>query len=233
MKTKLWLFLTFCLILPLVFQPNPALAASPMKITSPQDVALNYGFIRDSADPQLVTAVVYPNLTSDDVTISTATWTFLLPAGTVTTPSIAEAPSIGSFNNINGAWNVQKVTPSLYASVGFDAAQLDGHDVYQAVLSPGSATPILSDGQPLPLFSFRIVEGCNEEGSLEILTNDSQLQQNLFDTLGANFNNQMSISVDGMLAMNQYAGNQPGGASLECSSGQSVGIRFFLPLVNR
>ena len=30
MKTKLWLFLTFCLIFPLVFQPNAALAAPAM-----------------------------------------------------------------------------------------------------------------------------------------------------------------------------------------------------------
>jgi hypothetical protein len=232
MKTKLWLFLAFCLIFPLVFQPNAALAAPSAELASPADVKLSYGLVRDSVDPQLFTAVVYPNFSSNDVTISTASFTFLLPSGTTTSPSIADAPAMGALNNVNGTWTVQKLTPSVYASVGFNAADLSGSDVYQAVLSPGSATPELVNGEALPLFSFRITDGCSD-GAVQILTNDSSVQQALFNSLGANFNNQMSMSVNGMPAMDQYTENNPGGTSVLCTVGQDANIRFFLPFVNR
>lgn len=232
MKTKLWLFLTFCLILPLFLHSNPALASAPLEVAVPQDVKLTYGFVRDSADPQLMTAVVYPNVSSGDVTISTATFTFLLPANTMTDPSIAEAPASGMLTNLTGVWIVQKVTPSLYASVGFNAADLDGRDVYQAVLNPGSANPTLTADQAIPLFSFRMPNGC-DNGSVELLTNDSPLQQSMLANLGANLNNQMSMSVNGMLTMDQYAGNTASGASLSCSFEGQATNKFFLPFVNR
>lgn len=232
MKTKLWLFLTFCLILPLVLQPNAAQAGTRMTVTAPQDVQITYGFIADSVDPQRFTAVLYPNVSAENSMISTATFTFLLPAGTVTTPSIADAPSTGSFESINGVWNVQKLTASLYASVGFNAADLAGQDLYQVVLAPGSAELAMTEGQPVPLFSFNIAGGCSD-GALEILTNDSPLQKTMLDTLGANFNNQIAMSVNGLPVVNQYVGNEAGAASLVCPGGQENNIRYFLPFVNR
>ncbi|MCB0116983.1 MAG: hypothetical protein KDD84_22945 [Caldilineaceae bacterium] len=228
MRSKLWLFLTFVLVLPLVLQSNPALAA----VNAPQDVKLTYGFVQDSADTQLLTAVVYPNISSEDAILSTAVFTFLLPAGTQTSPSIPEAPASAAFTDITGIWTVQKVTPALYASVGFDAADLQGRDVYQAVLSPGSATPALVADQAVSLFSFRLPNDCIGAG-IEVLANDSAIQQALLASIGANFNNQMSMSVDGTPAMDQYAGNHVSGANLSCPGGTEISNTYYLPLVQQ
>jgi hypothetical protein len=70
---------------------------------------LHTDFTQAPGDPQLVTAVAYPNFTSNDVTIATALFTFLLPAGTVTLPAIPPAPATGSFTDINGDWDAQLV----------------------------------------------------------------------------------------------------------------------------
>lgn len=231
MRTKFWLLLTLVLTLSLVLQSNAALAASSTAVASSKDVQLTYGFIQDSADPQLVTAVVYPNVSSEDVMMSTAIFSFLLPAGTETAPMVPDAPAMGEFTNVTGVWTAQKLTPALYAGVGFDAVDLQGRDVYQVVLSPGSAAPTLRAGEPLALFSFRLPSNCSGAG-VEVLTNDSAIQQALRNSIGANFNNQMSMSVDGTPAMDQYAGNHATGASLVCPGGAQNATNFFyLPFV--
>ena len=63
---------------------------------------VNYGFLQNAGEPLEITAVAYPSYTSNDVTISTAVFTFLLPSGTVTNPDIDPAPAVGSFNDITG-----------------------------------------------------------------------------------------------------------------------------------
>src|SRR5690242_18474816 len=77
---------------------------------------VTYGFIQDPADPLKLTAVAYPNFTSTNVTISTALFTFYLPAGTITDPAIPVLPAFGSFTNLTGVWRIEKITPALYAS---------------------------------------------------------------------------------------------------------------------
>lgn len=230
MKTITQLVLTILLLLFFAFfeDTQPAVAA-PGQQTVPAKI--EYGFVQDPEDPQRLIAVAYANVSSDNATISTATFTFLLPANTVTEPAIPVAPDNGSFVNITGIWQVMKITPSLYASVGFNADHLDGYDLYQLVLSSGSATPILRANEPLHLFSFRLPENCNGPAA-HLLINGSPLQQTLLKNLGANFNNQMSISIDDVAAFDLYTGNIADGSSIACPLANSeADVRFFLPLI--
>ncbi|MBR9920154.1 MAG: tandem-95 repeat protein [Bacteroidetes bacterium] len=176
---------------------------------------VEYGFVQDPNDPLFITAVAYPNFTSNNVTISTAVFSFVLPEGTLTTPSIPVAPGSGSFNDSTGTWTAQLITPTLYSNFGFDPAELQGNDVYQVVLQN---SPILTDVQSgvyIPLFAFRLPNDCMN-GNVEILTNDGAIQQSILMNLGANFNNQMSMSIDDAPSTDIYAGNAPGNFSFPC-----------------
>lgn len=231
MKMRLYLGITFSLLL-LAFaavDTHPT-AAAPRQQTLP--AGITYGFIQDTDNPSRVTAVLYADVSSTDVTISTATFTFMLSTGTVTEPAIAPAPATGSFVNITGVWSAMKITPSLYAGLGYDPADMQGYDLYQAVLSPGSANPTLNAGEPLPLFSFQLPSDCADI-ELQVLTNDSPIQQAMLANIGANFNNQMSMSIDNSPARDLYSGNQPGGSSLSCTLQPPVTeTHLFLPIVN-
>jgi hypothetical protein len=182
---------------------------------------VTYGFIQDPSDPLMITAVAYPNYSSDNVTISTAVFSFLLPAGTVTDPSIPplQVATGGSFNNINGIWFAQLVQPATYTFIGADPTELLGNDVYQVALqnSPSFSAfnPIVA-GTPIELFSFRLPSDCMS-GNVEVLTNDGAVQQSIFMNLGSNFNNQMSMSIDDDPAVDIYAGNDPASFSLPCA----------------
>ncbi len=107
---------------------------------------VTYGFVQDANDPFMITAVAIPNYSSTNVTISTAVFSFLLPAGTVTDPSVPDVPSSGPFNSINGIWLAQKLTPSVYSGAGFNPADLMGNDVYQVVLQN---SPEFNAGNPV------------------------------------------------------------------------------------
>ncbi|MEZ4638361.1 MAG: hypothetical protein R2856_25960 [Caldilineaceae bacterium] len=169
---------------------------------------ITYGLVQDSTDPLLVTAVVWPNFTSTDVDLSTAVFSLMLPAGTTTMPSVNPLPSSGGFTNINGSWTAWRLTPSVYASVGGDPADLAGYDVYQVSLGPGTASPPMTSGEAVPLFSFRLPADCRTQ-PVAVLTNDGAIQQAIANRLGTNFNNQMSVSVDGATAVDLYAGTMP------------------------
>jgi hypothetical protein len=166
----------------------------------------------------MITAVAIPNYSSTNVTISTAVFSFLLPAGTVTDPSVPDVPSSGPFNSINGIWLAQKLTPSVYSGAGFNPADLMGNDVYQVVLqnSPefNAGNPVVS-GTPIELFSFTLPSDC-VGGNVEVLTNDSPIQMAILTNLGANFNNQMSMSINDAPTSDIYAGNDPSSFSLPC-----------------
>ena len=170
------------------------------------------GFIQAPGDPQLVTAVAYPNFTSNDVTIATALFTFLLPAGTVTLPAIPPAPATGSFTDINGDWDAQLVNAGNFPG---NPADLMGFDVYQVVLQ-NSPSPNTISGQPVPLFSFRLTNDCIGPLPVMVLTNDSPIQFAIFLATGANFNNEMSVSVNNALAVDLYVGNNPASSQLDC-----------------
>ena len=227
-KAKFVLFVVLALFFTWRADAQHALAA-PVQQTVPDKI--EYGFIQDREDPQRLIAVAYPSVVSDNATISTAAFTFLLPAGTVTEPAIPVAPANGSFVNITGVWTAIKITPSLYANIGFNAADLAGYDLYQLVLSPGSATPSLRADEPLHLFSFRLPENCNGPAA-QVLVNDSLIQQALLTNIGANFNNQMSVSIDDAPAYDLYTGNSVNGSSISCPLGSVETVsRFFLPLI--
>lgn len=231
MERKTYFILAIVLVLASAYFVDTRYAhAAVSQQTVPVEV--RYGFVQDAQDPQRLIAVAYPTVNSDDATISTATFAFLLPAGTATEPAIPVAPANGSFVNITGVWTAIKITPSLYMSIGFDAADLEGYDLYQLVLSPGSATPALRAEQPLQLFSFSLPDDCSG-AAVQLLTNGSDIQQALLKNLSANLNNQMSISVDNRPAIDLYVGNNPTGASFVCPLGASEANRFFLPLIRK
>jgi hypothetical protein len=179
---------------------------------------VTYGFVQDPGDPLSITAVAIPNYSSTNVTISTAVFSFLLPEGTITNPLVSPVPSTGAFNNINGIWAAQLVTPTVYGNVGFNPADLMGNDVYQVVLqnSPifNAGNPVVA-GTPIPLFSFSLPADCMG-GNVEVLTNDSPIQMAILNNLGANFNNQMSMSVNDAPSVDIYVGNDPASSILSC-----------------
>jgi len=168
----------------------------------------------NQANPREITAVAYTNYTSNNVTISTALYTLLLPAGTATIPSIPPAPGAAPFVSITGSWTAQLINATNYSSVGFDPADLEGYDVYQVVLQ-NSPSPNVIAGVPLNLFRLTLPNDC-AAGDVKVLVNDSPIQQRIFATLGANFNNQMSMSVNDAPSIDIYAGNNPLHASINC-----------------
>ncbi|MTB53976.1 Ig-like domain-containing protein [Lewinella sp. W8] len=176
---------------------------------------VTYGFLQNSECSTEITAVAYPNFTSNNVTISTSVFTFLVPEGTATDPAITPVPSPpGSFNNITGTWAVQYLTEDVYDSFAGTTDGLGGKDVFQVILQ-NSPSPITSSGQPLSLFSFSLPSDCMG-GNIEVLTNDSQIAMDIFSVFGANPNNQMSISIDDAPADDKYVGNDPASFSISC-----------------
>ncbi|PHN05645.1 Ig-like domain-containing protein [Flavilitoribacter nigricans] len=175
---------------------------------------VTYGFIQDPSDPLHITAVAYPNFSSNNVTISTSVFSFLLPEGTVTNPSVDPLPGSGSFVDITGTWVAQRLTPDVYSGIGFDPNDLQGNDVYQVVLQNSPSPPAVS-GQAIELFSFDLPADCFG-GNVEVLTNDGSIQQAILNNLGANFNNQISVSVDDAPAQDLYFGNDPSTFSYAC-----------------
>ena len=175
---------------------------------------VTYGFIQDANNPRIITAVAYPNFTSNNVTIVTGLFTMLLPAGTITDPAIPPAPDAGSFIDVTGDWTAQLVNAANYSGAGFDPADLMGFDVYQVVLQ-NSPSPNTVSGQPVQLFRLTLPGDCVGD-SVRVLVNDSAIQQAILNSLGANFNNEMSISVNNALSVDLYAGNAPNGSILPC-----------------
>lgn len=175
---------------------------------------ITYGFLQDPVDPLKLTAVAYPNFTSNNVTISTALFTFYLPEGTDTDPAIPVLPAFGSFTDITGTWRIEKITPALYASFGFDPNDLQGNDVYQCILQ-NSPSPNTTAGQPVSLFSFRLPGDCTG-GMVQVHINDNAIQQALLNNVGININNQMSVSVDDAPSVDLYEGNNPNTDNYDC-----------------
>ena len=175
---------------------------------------ITYGFVQDDIDQLKLTAVAYPNFTSSNVTISTALFTFYLPEGTETDPDIPVLPAFGSFTDITGTWRIEKITPDLYDSFGFDPADLQGNDVYQCILQ-NSPSPNATSGQPISLFSFRLPGDCMG-GTVQVHTNDNAIQMALLNNVGLNINNQISVSVNDDPAEDIYFGNDPATDEYDC-----------------
>jgi hypothetical protein len=205
------------LLLTLVFSLSSAFYAVQPATAAGEE--MTYGLLQDPANPLRIRAVAYPNFTSTNVTISTAVFTILLPAGTVTTPSVAPLPNTppgnAAFTNTTGVWTVQRLTPTVFSSVGGNAAALGGYDVYQVTLSPGSASPATVAGQPIELFSFTLPADCLLL-PIAVLQNGGAIQTAILNTLGANFSNQMSVSINGATAVDIYTGNNPATATINC-----------------
>ncbi|MCB0707550.1 MAG: cadherin-like domain-containing protein, partial [Saprospiraceae bacterium] len=180
-----------------------------------------YGFEQTPGDPLEFSAVAYPNFSSGNVTISTAVFSFILPENTVTDPAIPVVPASGPFTNITGVWEAQKITPNLYDMLGFNSAELEGNDVYQVVLQNSPELNNVVMDQPVYLFSFRLTNDCMN-GNVEVLTNNGSIQQSILNNLGANFNNQISVSIDDAPSTDIYAGNNPVTYSYPCPVDNSV-----------
>ncbi|MFZ2489349.1 MAG: hypothetical protein WAZ19_14650 [Anaerolineae bacterium] len=180
---------------------------------------VTYGLIQDPNDPLLFTAVMYPTFTGN-ITISTALFTFTLPAGTVTDPAIRPAPALGDpFIDKTGIWLAQLLSTDVWTAFGLNPADLEGKDVYQVVLQNSPITNVTA-GQPLSLYSFRLPNACTG-GNVEVLTNDSPLQQAILAGSGANFNNQMSVrnnAVGSNISIDRYVANDPATALTPCSA---------------
>jgi hypothetical protein len=176
---------------------------------------ITFGLQQDEDNLLSITVVAYPDFYSDNITVSSAVVSLLLPEGIETTSSIDVAPVAGSFENIMGSWSVQRITPDLYASVGFEAADLEGHDIYQVVLQNAPELYEIANNNPIPLFTFELTGDCNS-GSISILNNQSSIQQSIVNNLRANFNNQMSMSIDDAPSRDLYVENDPFTSVLDC-----------------
>ncbi|HOY07395.1 MAG TPA: hypothetical protein PLO67_18430, partial [Saprospiraceae bacterium] len=193
-----------------------------MGATGLKSQSLTYGLVQDVNNPFQFTAVAYPTVSSGNVTIATAVFTFYLPAGTLTSPGIPVLPASGSFNNITGTWRIEKITPAYYAGFGFNAGDLQGRDVYQCILQD-SPTPVFVANQPLSLFSFSVPEDCIG-GALEVHVNNNAIRNALFNNAGININNEMSASVNDAPSVNMYVGNNPATDSYNCPLDQVIPI---------
>jgi len=180
---------------------------------------ITFGFVLDDSDPQSVTAVAYPDFTTTNADIPTAKFSFTLPAGTATTPSVPPLSSgTGNFANILGQWTVERLTPADYGSVGSnDPNDLMGNDVYSVTLNPSSIgnNLTLNSGQAVALFSFRLPDDCIG-GDLTMLVNDGAIAMSIDDNLFLNYNNQISVAIDDGTPMDLYAGNDVETGSYSC-----------------
>jgi len=90
-------------------------------ISAMANAEVTYGFIQNPNNLFEFTAVAYPNFSSDDVVLSTGSFTFLLPTGTTVDPSIPPLEpgtfQSGSFNNETGQWEAQLLTASGYEAL--------------------------------------------------------------------------------------------------------------------
>jgi hypothetical protein len=183
--------------------------------------SVTYGLLQDSDNLLRLQAVAYPDFDSDNVTISTAVFTLLMPAGLETTAHLAPAPETGSFEDLTGNWDVQVITPEVYNQVGLDGASLKSYDVYQIVLQNSPELDEVRIDEPIPLFAFELEQDC-AEGFISVLQNNSDVQQAIFADLRANFNNQMSISYDDQPSRDIYRDNDPFSFELACPLGEMV-----------
>ena len=201
-----------------------SIAAYAQKVT--------YGLEQDVDNPLRITVVAYPDFNSDNVTISTAVITVMLPEGMETTANIVPAPGTGSFENITGVWSAQRITSDLYSSVGFSGADLEGNDIYQVVLQNAPEVDNVMDEMPIELFTFELLGDCSE-GTIHLLNNYSAIQQSIINNLQANFNNQMSLSVDDAPSRDLYEGNNPFTSELDCPLSSPVSSTIELDATNR
>jgi len=177
---------------------------------------IQYGLRQlNPSNPREVTAVAIPNWTGNNNTISAALFTVLIPAGTVTSPSVDPAPATGAFINITGSWAVQLINAANYSSVGFDPSDLGGYDVYQVVLQ-NSPSPNATAGTPISLFRFTIPDDCIGSLPIRVLINNENIQQRIFDNLGANFNNNCDVSVNDAPSVDIYLNNSTTFNNLQC-----------------
>lgn len=176
---------------------------------------IRYGFEQDTENPLRITAVAIPDFSSDNVTVSTAVFSFTVTNSIQLTPVIAVLPATGVFENHTGSWVAQKLTTAVYSSVGFDGTDLQQRDVYQVVLQNAPEVAAVQSGEAIPLFSFELVDDC-QEGSIDILVNGGAIRNAVLRDLQANFNNQISVSIDDLPSTDIYDEADPFSAQLEC-----------------
>lgn len=190
---------------------------------------VSYGMIQDEDNPLRIQAVAYPDFDSDNVTISTAVFSFLMPTGVKTTANLEPAPATGSFDNITGVWVVQVLTPGIYSEAGLDVASLKGYDVYQVVLQNSPELQNVRIDEPIPLFAFELADNC-ADGFIQVLQNNGDIQQSIRADLQANFNNQMSISPDDLPSQDRYNSNDAFSFELSCPLGEMTSSTSATPV---
>lgn len=192
-----------------------SLVALQLDVTGLSAQSLHYGFTQEAENPLAITAVAIPDFSSDNVTISTAVFSFTISSSIVISPSIDPVPAGGALTDLTGSWMAQKITPEVYSGAGLNGGALEGNDVYQVVLQNSPEVASVVAGQPIPLFSFSLVEDC-VEGSIAILANGGPVKSLIYNDLRANFNNQMSFSIDDAPTRDIYGENDPFSALIEC-----------------
>jgi hypothetical protein len=192
-----------------------ALCLSQVLVTGLFAQSIRYGFDQDTENPLRITAVAIPDFSSDNATIVTAVFSFSIPSSVAVLPSIEAVPAVGTFVNHTGNWVVQKLTPEVLNSVGFNGEILNGNDVYQVVLRNSPEFNDIVEGEGIPLFSFELDNDCYE-GNIEVLTNDGLLRGAILQNLSANFNNQMSVSIADTRAVDIYDEKDPFSAQITC-----------------
>ena len=95
---------------------------------------IRYGFEQDTDNPLRITAVAIPDFSSNNVTISTAVFSFTVTNSILLTPAIAVLPAKGVFETHTGSGAAQKLTADVYNSVGYDGSDLQQRNVLQHVL---------------------------------------------------------------------------------------------------
>lgn len=201
------------LILAILLLPRIGQAQCPFATAPYIQFSLSY-----DAATQKFTAWYVPSVSQTNRLV-TAQFTIISPNG-YTTPLPNGRDSEFQITNINGAWDDFTVDHELIATVGQTGpASLNGLTVHQVGMAPagndvdpdGSGPlPVLASvtaGVPVPLFSFPS-SGC--AGTLRVLVEDEQVQQDLLGQFGFNINNEMSIQSPVQAfqpAINRYCGN--------------------------
>ncbi len=176
---------------------------------------IRYSFEQNQDNPLRITAVAIPNFSSNNVTLSTAIFSFSISSSIEIASVIDVVPASGEFESHNGSWSVQRITPEVYGGAGLNTSDLMGNDIYQVVMQNSPELDQVFEGVAIPLFSFELANDC-QEGAVEILTNDGPIRGAIYESLSANFNNQMSVSIDDAPAIDLYDEKDPFGALIEC-----------------
>lgn len=195
---------------------------------SAQTESVEYGFVRDVADPTRLIAVAFPDIgfVGDEFSLNQGSvFSFDLPAGTIDESTPDTLMSDLTFLPANGsAWHVEVFTDVWMDFLGLDSG---GRDVYRFTVA--NTLNGQSADAPYALFSFSLRDGC-DGGSVQTLNNGSAFASSLLSTqniwLGNFFSVTAAVATD---STDIYAGNESTAGTISCEDGGplSVSLTYF------